>query len=68
MKFVDQVDINVRLLASDIGVGKARLPFILSDKNNNPDVVRKELSLAIGKDASFIKIIDQENGFDWTSV
>ena len=40
----------------------------LSDKNNNPDVVRKELSLAIGKDASFIKIIDQENGFDWTSV
>ena len=31
-----QVDINVRLLASDIGVGKARLPFILSDENNNP--------------------------------
>tara|TARA_Y100001936_G_scaffold60222_1_gene59381 strand:+ start:21859 stop:22734 length:876 start_codon:yes stop_codon:yes gene_type:complete len=35
-KQVDQADINIRILASDIGVGKARLPFILSDKNNNP--------------------------------
>jgi len=31
-----QIDVNVRLLASDIGVGKARLPFIISDENNNP--------------------------------
>lgn len=40
----------------------------LSDKNNNPDFVKKELSSAIGEDQSFIKIIDQKNGFNWTNV
>ncbi len=40
----------------------------LSDKNNDPDIVKKILSNAINKDESFIKIIDQENGHNWAKV
>ena len=31
-----QVDVNVRILASDLGVGESRLPFVIIDENNEP--------------------------------
>ncbi|MFL2664551.1 MAG: hypothetical protein ACJ0G8_01100 [Dehalococcoidia bacterium] len=31
-----QVDVNVRILASDLGVGESRLPFVIINENNEP--------------------------------
>ena len=40
----------------------------LSDKNNHPDIVKKILGDAIGKESSFVKIISQDHGIDWVTV
>ena len=40
----------------------------LSDKNNKVDIVKQLLAEAVGKDSSFINVIDQDKGFGWVTV
>ena len=51
---------------------KNNLNFIgaahLSEKNNDPNLVKRDLSFAVDKDESFIKIIDQDDGLNWITV
>ena len=53
-------------------IKKNNLNFIgaahLSEKNNNPNLVKRDLSFAVSKDESFIKIINQDDGLNWTTV
>ena len=53
-------------------IKKNNLNFIgaahLSEKNNDPNLVKRDLSSAVSKDESFIKIIDQDDGLNWTTV
>ena len=57
-----QIDVKVRLLATDIGVGKARLPFIISDENNNPIYdLNSKIYIEYCKEESCLKKILQED-------
>jgi len=40
----------------------------LSDQNNRPDLARQALALALGCEAGWIGIADQEAGFEWRSL
>ena len=53
-------------------IKKNNLNFIgaahLSEKNNDHNLVRSDVSFALSKDESFIMIIDKDDGLNWTTV